>query len=217
MTAVRGVVVLGAGGHSKVVVATLQAAGQRVDGIFDDASEKWGTQLLGVPVVGSLSAAGRVGAKRAVVAVGDNRTRKRLAASCETLEWISVVHPAAIVHPTARLGPGTVVFAGAVIQPDTVVQGHCIVNTGATIDHDCRLADFVHLAPGVALAGGVELGEGVLMGVGSSAVPNVTVGAWSVVGGGAVVTRDLPPGVTAVGVPAKPTDTEGGSVVGDES
>jgi acetyltransferase-like isoleucine patch superfamily enzyme len=78
------------------------------------------------------------------------------------------------------------------------------VNTGATVDHDCTLESFCHLAPGVHLCGGVCVGEGALLAVGSSAVPNVRIGAWATIGAGAVVVEDLPNEVVAVGLPAKP-------------
>ena len=94
-------------------------------------------------------------------------------------------------------------FAGAVVQPDTVVGAHAIVNTGATVDHDGHLGDYVHVAPGVSLAGAVRRRSGVFVGIGARAVPGVTVGAWAVIGAGAVALRDVPAHATAVGVPAR--------------
>ena len=200
----RNVYVIGAGGHAKVVISTLQAAGFSVSGAFDDDSQKWGYQILGAPVLGPVEAAKEFTGKGSfVIGVGDNARRKALAETLGDLEWGIVIHPRSYVHPSARLGPGTVVFAGAVIQPGTVLGGHCIVNTSATVDHDCRIESYVHLAPGVHLAGGVEVGEGAMVGIGSSVVPNIRIGRWTVVGAGAVVVRDLPSNVTAVGVPAR--------------
>lgn len=197
------VVVLGAGGHAKVVIATLQAAGWEVVGVFDDDQATWGGELLGLPVRGPIEAARDVDPVGAVVAVGRNRERQAVAERVE-MPWISVVHPSAVVHESVRLGPGTVVFAGAVIQPDTVVGAHAILNTGASIDHDCRLGDFVHVAPGVRLAGGLVVEEGALLGIGSAIVPGIHVGAWATVGAGAVVVRNVACGATVMGVPARP-------------
>ncbi|MCS7300843.1 MAG: acetyltransferase, partial [Fimbriimonadales bacterium] len=95
------------------------------------------------------------------------------------------------------------VCAGVVVQPDARIGRHCIVNTAASVDHDCTIADFVHVAPGARLAGGVKVGEGVLLGVGCCVLPGIQIGAWSVVGAGAVVTEDVPDGVVVVGVPAR--------------
>lgn len=197
------VAVLGAGGHAKVVVSTLLAAGIPVVVVLDDDRARWGTSLLGIPIAGPLASLGGRGLRRALIGIGSNDARRRLVRELDA-DWVVAVHPAAWVHPSVRLGAGTVVFAGAVIQPDTVIGVHAIVNTGATVDHDCAVGSFAHLAPGSHLSGGVTIGEGVLMGIGSSAIPGVTVGEWSVVGAGAAVVDNLPARVTAVGVPARP-------------
>jgi UDP-perosamine 4-acetyltransferase len=197
------VAVLGAGGHAKVVVSTLLAAGIPVVVVLDDDRARWGTSLLDIPISGPIASLDGRGLRRALIGIGSNDARRRLAGELDT-DWVVAVHPTAWVHPSVRLGAGTVVFAGAVIQPDTVIGVHAIVNTGATVDHDCSVGSFAHLAPGSHLSGGVTIGEGVLMGIGSSAIPGVTVGEWSVIGAGAAVVDNLPAGVTAVGVPARP-------------
>jgi sugar O-acyltransferase (sialic acid O-acetyltransferase NeuD family) len=202
MKIVGEVLVAGAGGHAKVVIATLQAAGFEVAGVLDDDAAKLGTSVLGVRVVGGTEMAS--GSDRPLVlAIGSNAARRDLAARL-ACRWATVVHPGAIVHPSVRLGPGAVVFAGAVVQPDTVIGAHAIVNTGARIDHDCVIGDFAHVAPGCALAGAVRVGEGAFCGIGSAVIPGVSIGAWAVVGAGAAVVRDVPGGATIAGVPARP-------------
>ncbi|HEY3350329.1 MAG TPA: acetyltransferase [Thermoanaerobaculia bacterium] len=196
------VVVVGAGGHAKVVVATLQAAGHVIAGIYDDDATRQGSALLGIPIRGLVEESFQCGLP-IVIAVGDNHTRREIAQR-RPAEFATAIHPAAVVHPTCVIGAGSVVFAGAVLQPDSVLGGHVIVNTGASIDHDGRIGDFAHLAPGVRLCGNVSVGEGALLGVGASAVPGSRVGAWSIVGAGSVVTKNVEPGQTVVGVPARP-------------
>jgi sugar O-acyltransferase (sialic acid O-acetyltransferase NeuD family) len=200
---VQSVVVVGSGGHAKVVIATAQAAGLDVAGIVDDDPATHGRRVLGVEVAGGSAAVLADPGVLAVLAIGSNRARARLAGTARC-RFATIVHPSAVVHPTVLLAPGTVVFAGAVIQPDSVLGAHAIVNTSASIDHDCAIGDFVHVAPGVRLAGNVTLAEGVFLGIGSCAIPGVTVGAWTTVGAGASVVHDLPADVTAVGVPARP-------------
>jgi len=192
--------VLGAGGHAKVVIATLRAAGQEVAGVLDDDASRHGTTVLGVPVAGPVE---RATGGEAVVAIGDNAVRKRIAEALPDVRWATAVHPSAVVHPSVTVGAGSVVFAGAVVQPEAHLGRHVIVNTGATIDHDSRLAEYVHIAPGANLAGDVQLDEGVFLGIGARVIPGVRVGAWTTVGAGGVVVGDLPGGVTAVGVPAR--------------
>lgn len=190
--------VIGAGGHAKVVIATLLDLGVEVTAVWDDAPSA--PACLGVPVRGKVAEADP--AIPAILAIGDNRARARLAGAL-ALPWHVAVHPTAYVHATASLGPGTVVFAGAIVQPGAVIGAHAIINTAASIDHDCRLGDFVHVAPGVHLSGAVALDDGVLIGVGACAKPGARVGAWSVIGAGAAVVSAIPAEVTAVGVPAR--------------
>ncbi len=205
----EAVAVIGAGGHAKVVISCLRELGVAVAAALDDAPERWGADLLGVPVRGPVRELA-AGFRRGVIAIGDNRTRRRLASDLD-LEWRTVVHPRAWVDPTARLGPGAVVFAGAVVQPEAEIGAHAIVNTGASIDHDCRVGAYAHLGPGSRLCGRVRVGEGALIGAGSAVIPGVTIGAWTVVGAGAAVVRDLPDGAIAVGVPARVRPAHGAS------
>jgi len=194
------VIVLGIGGHAKVVISTLRAMGYHVVEAYDDDASLWGTNLLGVPVVGPLETL--VPAHRpAVIGFGDNHVRQRVASELP-LKWLTAVHPSATVHPSVRLGVGTVVFAGAVVQPDVKLGDHIIINTGATVDHDCELGDFVHISPGANLAGSVRVGEGAFLGIGSAVIPHIHIGAWTTVGAGSVVVRDLAAGVIAKGAPA---------------
>ncbi len=197
------IAVIGAGGHAKVVVATLQATGYESIVVFDDDPAKWGARLLGFPVVGPVREVGEKKLESGIIAIGSNSRRKEIS-STVSLEWVRLVHPTASIHSSVALGAGTVVFAGAVIQPDTVVGAHVIINTGAILDHDCRVGDFAHIAPGVSLCGGVGIGEGTLVGVGATAVPGIRVGCWSTVGAGAAVVGDLPDRTIALGVPARP-------------
>jgi sugar O-acyltransferase (sialic acid O-acetyltransferase NeuD family) len=197
-------IVVGAGGHAKVVIATIEAAGGKVIAVLDDDPSRRGTRVLGHVVEGPATAERIPAGIQVLLAVGSNRARRELSLRLG-VRYATIIHPSAVVSPSARLGDGTVVFAGAVIQPDATIGTHAIVNTSASVDHDCELGDFVHVAPGARLAGGVRLGEGVLMGIASSAIPGCRVGAWATVGAGGVVTRTIPADAVAVGVPARVT------------
>jgi len=201
----REVVVLGAGGHSKVVISTLKELGFKIQGALDDNENKWNTHILDVPVIGPLELLKSGNFEQGIIAIGDNRIRREVSEKYENLcRWISIIHPFSYVYPGVEIREGSVIFAGAVIQPDVKIGKHVIVNTSASIDHDCVVEDFVHIAPGVHLAGGVFIGEGSLMGVGSVVIPYKRVGKWSIIGAGSVVIRDISDLTTAAGVPAKP-------------
>lgn len=202
-------VVAGGAGHAAVVIDILRAAGRfEVIGCTAAAPDPTAS-VLGVPVLGGddlLDGIRRSGIAHAIVAVGDNRLRVRIAASLRALGFVLVnaVHPAAVVAPSARLGDGVAVMAGAVVNPRCVVGDLAIVNTRAGIDHDCVIGGAAHVAPGATLAGSVQLGEGVFVGAGATIAPDVRVGDWTVVGAGSLVLRDIGAGARAFGVPARP-------------
>lgn len=194
-------VVVGAGGHAKVVIATARAAGYRELHLVDHQSSRWGEQVLGLSVAGGVDEILADESMLAILAIGDNTVRMRLATS--RCQFATLVHPSAVVDGSVLLGSGSVVFAGAVIQPDSRLGPHAIVNTSASIDHDCAIGTAVHIAPGVRLAGNVTVGDGAFVGVGVAVIPNVTIGQMATVGAGATVIRDVPAGATVVGTPAR--------------
>jgi len=201
---VKDLVVIGGGGHAKVVIATARAVGYEVTGILDEDETKYGKFVLDVPIIGGLDLLRSGMYERAVIAIGDNRERQRIAHYYKGFcTWVTLIHPFSFVHSTCSIGDGTVAFAGVVIHPESIIGEHCIVNTSALVDHDCILGDFVHVGPGVRLTGGAKVEEGAFVGTGAVVIPKRTVGAWSVVGAGAVVIEDVRPYSKVVGVPAK--------------
>jgi sugar O-acyltransferase (sialic acid O-acetyltransferase NeuD family) len=195
-------VVVGAGGHAKVVIASARAAGYTQLRAVDRDSRLWGKRVLDVSITGDVDAVLTDAEALVVLAIGDNATRLRLATAAQC-GFATLVHPSAVVDASVELGAGSVVFAGAVIQPDTRIGRHGIVNTAASIDHDCVLGTCVHIAPGVRLAGMVTVGDGVLVGIGACVIPGITIGASAIVGAGAAVVRDVATATTVIGVPAR--------------
>jgi UDP-perosamine 4-acetyltransferase len=202
------VIIIGAGGHAKVVIELFRAEGRyRPVGCTDaDAGMK---SVLGVPVLGSDDLLPELlgqGIRHAFVALGGNGLRRKVGRKAETLgfELVNAVSPRAAMSPTARLGRGVAVMAGAVINADTVIGDLSIINTNASIDHDCVIGEAVHVAPGCALAGGVRVGALAFLGVGTAVIPGIAIGEGAIVGAGAAVVRDIPEKTVAVGVPARP-------------
>eukprot|EP00439_Symbiodinium_sp_Y106_P088936 s1_g1472.t1 len=195
--------VLGGGGHAKVVIATLQTRGDSVAGVFDDDASKKGEFLLSTIIQGVTPelAWWESEARSAIIAIGDNLTRQRVAEI--PAHWVTAVHDAANVHASVKVGRGTLVCAGVIIQPDVEIGSHAIVNTGASIDHDCKIGDFAHVAPGATLAGEVSIGNRALIGAGATVIQGVEIGADAVVGAGAVVVSNVSDGDTVAGVPAR--------------
>ena len=200
--------VLGAGGHGKVVADAAMAGGAWSEIAFLDDRAANLTSVLGLAVVGELASlvqlTGRFG--HAAVAVGDPRQRLALIGQLERAGYnvTVIVHPRATVSPFATLAVGAVVMAGAVVNPGVSVGTGGIINTGACVDHDCRLGKGVHVCPGVSLAGNVVVGDRTWIGIGSCAKQGVNIGCDVIVGAGATITSDVGDGLTVVGTPARP-------------
>lgn len=200
-------VIVGGGGHAKVIFDIFAQVGEyEIVGFTSLAVEP--AQCLGYPRLGAddhLPHLLSSGIRHAFVALGDNRRREAQTKYLKQhgFRLANAISPDARVSLHSRLGEGVAIMPGAIVGPEATVAEGAIVNTNASVDHDCVVGPYAHVAPGCALAGGVRLGEGVLFGIGSVAIPNVSVGAWSVVGAGSVVVRDIPDGVVAMGSPAR--------------
>lgn len=204
--------ILGAGGHAKVVAETAIASGQFSEVAFLDDRSVGPDHLLtvhGFPVLGplalALEPANREQFALAAVAFGNASFRLNLIEQLYAAGYVlpTLIHPTAWVSPSAQLASGSVVFAQAVVQSLASIGSGAILNTGCSVDHDTKLFDGVHICPGARLAGEVVVGARSWIGIGSSVIQQVRIGADVIVGAGAAVVRDLPDGVTAVGVPAR--------------
>ncbi|MDG2521280.1 acetyltransferase [Caulobacter segnis] len=202
------VIVLGAGGHAKVVIELLRASGHEVFGVLD--ADPTPRTVVDAPVIGDdsrLESLKAEGVTHAFIAIGDNGLRLRLGRKAQRagLELVNAVSPFARVSPSARLGVGIAIMAGAVINAESDIRDLAIINTGAVIDHDGLICEAAHVAPGCALAGDVTVGQRAFLGVGSSVIPGRHIGEDAVVGAGACVVHDIPASALAMGVPARVT------------
>ena len=203
------VIVIGAGGHGKVVLDILRAHGiYEPAGFVDDNPALAGATVARLPVLGRVADLPRLrdeGLRHAVIAIGDNATRLRYADEVRRhgVDLVTAVHPAAYVSPTAVLGRGVVVAPHATVITEARVADLAVVNTSAVVDHECVVGEGAHVGPGALLAGRVRVGRGAFVGIGANIIQGRSVGDFTTVGAGAVVTRDLPPHCTAVGIPAR--------------
>jgi sugar O-acyltransferase (sialic acid O-acetyltransferase NeuD family) len=199
--------IVGAGGHARVVADAAEECGAWSSiGFLDDrfpelrASGPW-------TVVGALAQLDVLATAHdeLVVAIGDAKARMRIIEQLVTQgrRLATIVHPRATVSRHAVVGAGTMILAGACINPGARLGRGVIVNTGATIDHDCDLGQGVHIAPGAHLSGDVRVGENTWIGVGSCVRQGITIGDHVMIGAGAAVVSDIPSQSTAVGVPAR--------------
>lgn len=199
------IVLVGAGGHSKVIQDIVKANDeQRLHAVLDQnfkSSESQGSIIFGgMDMIADLLKTDC----QFCIAIGNNEVRKKLKLEFNFPldRYISLIHPTAVISPNAIIGNGTVIMPNAVVNAGAIIGNHCIINSGAVVEHDNRLGDFIHVSPNATLAGTVTIGEGTQVGSGATVIPEKKIGNWSVVGAGAVVTRDIEDDVTIVGVPA---------------
>ncbi len=205
-----GTLIIGAGGHGKVVLDILQSGDQyRPIGFVDADPKLTGTRVGSLPVFGAVHLLGRLVAQHrigaVIIAIGDNRARSSYAKAVDDLKLplINAIHPSAVVSKTARLGRNVVIAANAVICTETKIGDFSIINTAATIDHECEIGSAVHICPGAHLAGRVRVDADAFIGLGANIIQCLRIGNSAIVGAGAVVLADVPAYATAVGVPAR--------------
>lgn len=194
-------VIIGAGGHGKVV-ADIALKNGYTDICFVD--DRISGSVMMFPVVGTSTDIERLndGKTDFVVAIGDNGTRKKIAEQY-AVNWVSLIHTSAQIAFNATIGKGTVVMANAVINACARVGIHCIVNTGAIVEHDNTIGDYVHLSPSVALGGTVRVGALTHIGIGATVSNNVQICGNCMIGAGAVVVRNIEQSGTYIGVPTR--------------
>jgi sugar O-acyltransferase (sialic acid O-acetyltransferase NeuD family) len=198
--------ILGASGHGKVVADAAEQAGWQSVVFFDDAwpdlkaNGPWAVEGNTEALLERLTDFDGV-----VVAIGNNRIRavKQAELVASGGKTATIIHPSAMVSAHATVGVGSVVLANAAVNACATVGAGVIVNTGAVVEHDCVVGDFAHISPNGVLSGGVSLGALVWVGSCASVKQLIAIGEASVVGMGAVVTKDVPPSVTVIGNPAK--------------
>lgn len=204
-----GILIIGAGGHGQVVADILWQSSRRglTDrpiGYLDDDPTLHGQCRLNLPIVGTIAQLASIRHSAVILAIGSNEIRHTLYTDlCRQGEhFATACHPSAIIGANVEIGRGCVICAGAIVSTGSVLMDNVILNTGSTVDHHNLIADHVHIAPGVHLGGDVQIATETLIGIGATVMPGRRVGARTIVGAGAVVTRDLPSDIVAMGVPA---------------
>lgn len=203
-------ILIGAGGHAKVLLDALLGAGQAVHGLTDADPAKAGQVVQGVPVLGDDTeiSAFAPEAVRLVNGIGSVRVstlRRQIYDDFKNRGYFfeRAVHTSAVVASDVILAEGAQIMAGVVLQTGSRIGENAIINTRAAIDHDCVIGSHVHVSPGAVLCGNVEVGESSHIGAGTTVIQGVRIGRNCLVAAGAVVIRDVPDGATVAGVPAK--------------
>ena len=204
------VIILGAGGHAKVLIDILLLNSIKILFATDPDPLKMDQAILEIPIMGGDDEVMKypfesVHLVNGVGSICVSPLRRQLFERCKSLgyQFSNVIHSSAIVSSVVVMNEGTQIMAGVVVQAGCFIGRNTIINTHATVDHDCHIGDHTHIAPGVTLSGGVKIGENSHIGAGATVLQGIEIGRDCLVAAGAVVIRDIPDGAIMAGIPAK--------------
>ena len=207
----ENILILGAGGHAKVIVDIVDLEGKyNLVGIIDqNLAEK--KPLLGYPLLGKEEDLPKLikehAIKGIIIAIGDNFIRSKAATRIKEnypkLSFPSFIHPKTAIAKDTKVGEGTVIMAGVSVNPGSTLGNFCILNTNSILDHDSSMGDFSSLAPGVTVGGDCIIGSYSAIGIGATILHGIQIGEHSVIGAAALVNKRIPPYTVAYGLPAK--------------
>jgi UDP-N-acetylbacillosamine N-acetyltransferase len=203
----KTLIIVGGGGHGRVVADCAESTGHYHKIIFLDDCFEQRKENSRWPITGPINHWENYrDSADFIVAIGNNTLRASIIQQLSSAKCYiaTLIHPTAFVSTNSNIGQGVVVFANAVVNVGARVDQGCIINTAATIDHDCHIHAYCHISPGVNIAGGVKVGKFSWLGIGSSVVEYITIAENTQSGAGAVITSSTQSNTLYLGVPATP-------------
>lgn len=199
----KKVVIIGAGGHAKVIADIILKSGDKVIGFLDD-NQKIGTQVLDYKVIGNINDIANINKNYYyVIGIGDSKSRYEIYNKYRNIKYYTAVHPSAVIAKDVIIGTGTVIMANAVINNCTCIGDFCIINTACVIEHNSIIGNFVHISPTSTLSGTVKVCDFVHIGTGTKVKNNININKKCIIGVGSVIIKDIDEEGIYVGVPAK--------------
>jgi sugar O-acyltransferase (sialic acid O-acetyltransferase NeuD family) len=210
----KRIAIIGAGGFAREVKWLISDI-NRVQPTYEFAGylvsdvNKLGEQDSRDEVLGDFTWLDKHGIDALCIGIGNPAIRLNIGSDIQTrfpaVEWPALVHPTVQMHfPSAKLGKGIILCAGTIGTVNITIEDFAMVNLACTLGHESTIGRGSVLNPTVNISGGVTIEDGVLVGTGAQVLQYVRMGAGSMLGAGAVANKDVPAGVTAVGIPAKP-------------
>lgn len=202
----QNVIIIGAGGHAKVVADIIKKSGDNICGFLDDYIKLNTVIIDSYKVIGKINDCLKLKEEiknvKYIIAIGNNDIRKEIAEKYN-LEYYTAIHPLAYIGAEVIIEEGTVVMPFACVNASSKIGKHCIVNTGALIEHDNIIKDYVHISPKAALAGTVTIGEKTQIGINATVKNNINITNNCLIGAGAVVVKNIDEPGTYIGIPAR--------------
>lgn len=202
----NNLVIIGAGSLGIMTLDAVLCEGKykKSNVFFVDDNQPKNKLVYNIPVIGNMDVIADLDRKkyRFIIAIANNMVRKKIAEKYNDLSYDNVIHPHAIISRYSKIGVGNIILPNVTIDPESIIHNHVIINKNTSIGHNVEMANYTQASPGCQLGGFV--GEGSFLGLGSTLLPNITIGKYTTVGAGSVVVKNLPDNCTAIGTPAKP-------------
>jgi len=203
------IIVIGGGGHAKVIISILKKQKKYEVVGYTDISDNG--LILGIQFLGSdekLHSLFDSGIQNAAIGLGQIKTALHRRKIVDVLKNIgfkipAIISPKSIVNEDVNIGNGTVVMDGVVINSGTSIGEFSIINTNSSVDHDCKIGSFTHITPGVTLSGEVTIGDNVLIGTGASVIHQIKIPDNTIISSGSSVQMDIEKVGIYRGVPAE--------------
>lgn len=206
----RPVIIIGSGGHAKVLIAALLILRREIIGVLEADRDRQGRFLSTLPIIGDDESIknykqDEIELVNGIGSVELPYKRMEIYQRFKKLgyRFASVGHPSSMVMGDVQMGEGVQIMAGAIIQPGCYIGDNAIINTGAILDHDCIIGEHTHIAPGAVLSGSVHIGAASHVGTSATIIQGIKIGENALIGAGSVVINNIPAGIKAVGVPAR--------------
>lgn len=197
----KNVVIIGTGGHAKVVADIVLNSKDHLIGFLSNDQSR--NTFMGWPVLGKDTEYNLFLDCCFIIAIGNPNVRERISNSMNCVNWYTAIHPSASISAVHTfIGAGSVIMANAVISPYVQIGSHCIINSNATIEHDNQIEDFAHISVGAKLAGTVKIGKRTWIGIGATVSNGISICQDCMIGAGAVVVKNIADSGTYIGVPA---------------
>jgi len=206
---IKNILIWGASGHAKVILGIIKN-NYNIIGFIDknpDINDFAGRKVYRNFEEFSKAVNIRENDIYFIVAIGGGNGSERIEIHNKLkkngLKPLSIIHPSAWVDSTAFIEPGAQILAMAAVSSDVVIGKQTIINTNATIDHETIVGDGCHIMPAATITGCVEIGDFCVIGSNSTILPRLTLSPYTIVGAGAVVTKNTDAHTTVLGIPAK--------------
>jgi sugar O-acyltransferase (sialic acid O-acetyltransferase NeuD family) len=191
-------VLIGGGGHARACIDLIQASDQfQILGILD-RSELVGTDVLGIPVIGTDEDLPVLVKKNLsfLITLGQIKTpdlRIRIYKRIKVLGGLlsTVIATSAHVSPFAQIGEGSIIMGKAMIGPGVRIGENCIINTNALVEHDSVVGKHCHISTGAIINGGCQVGDGVFVGSRAVLRQDIRIGDRKIISMGAAVFGDV--------------------------